>query len=880
MKQISILLSTIFFLLLSADLYSQTYTVSINVNDGSAGLPGANVTLDGTTLQTDASGNATFAGIADGTYLYTVTLSCYLDGSDSVVVAGSNVSDTTTLSADTANNVFFFITEAGGPPTASLGTTVTLFDANNSFSFVSSDPFGGEMIADVPYGTYSYSISKPCFQTDTGSVVVDCNMGMGISVFSNIAPDTANNVFFFITEAGGPPTASLGTTVTLFDANNSFSFVSSDPFGGEMIADVPYGTYSYSISKPCFQTDTGSVVVDCNMGMGISVFSNIAPDTANNVFFFITEAGGPPTASLGTTVTLFDANNSFSFVSSDPFGGEMIADVPYGTYSYSISKPCFQTDTGSVVVDCNMGMGISVFSNIAPDTANNVFFFITEAGGPPTASLGTTVTLFDANNSFSFVSSDPFGGEMIADVPYGTYSYSISKPCFQTDTGSVVVDCNMGMGISVFSNIAPDTANNVFFFITEAGGPPTASLGTTVTLFDANNSFSFVSSDPFGGEMIADVPYGTYSYSISKPCFQTDTGSVVVDCNMGMGISVFSNIAPDTANNVFFFITEAGGPPTASLGTTVTLFDANSSFSFVSSDPFGGEMIADVPYGTYSYSISKPCFQTDTGSVVVDCNMGMGISVFSNIAPDTANNVFFFITEAGGPPTASLGTTVTLFDANNSFSFVSSDPFGGEMIADVPYGTYSYSISKPCFQTDTGSVVVDCNMGMGISVFSNLMNQTVLTGVSQEGATLVVDSVSPEATYQWIDCEGDTLIPGATASSFTPSENGTYAVIITENSCSDTSDCVVVNTVGIDKGFFFDISVFPNPVNEQLTIDMGENTAQVRVQMLGVQGQILYDARHQAEVPIRLETAHLPTGIYLIRIHTETSSFRTQILKQ
>jgi uncharacterized membrane protein len=1070
--------------------FSQTYDVNIHVTDGSTGLASASVTLNSTTMTTNSSGNVTFTGIANGTYTYTASLTCYINGTDSVTVNGSNINDTITLQPETNNNVFFFITEGG--PMASLGATVKLFNANNSYTFVTSDPFGGEMIANVPYGSYQYSISKTCFQTDTGSVVVDCNNGQGISVFSDLKPDTANNVFFFITEGGpmaslgatvklfnannsytfvtsdpfggemianvpygnyqysisktcfqtdtgsvvidcnngqgisvfstlksdtannvfffiteGGPMASLGATVKLFNANNSYTFVTSDPFGGEMIANVPYGNYQYSISKTCFQTDTGSVVIDCNNGQGISVFSTLKSDTANNVFFFITEGG--PMASLGATVKLFNANNSFSFVTSDPFGGEMIANVPYGKYQYSISKTCFQTDTGSVVIDCNAGQGISVFSTLKSDTANNAFFFVTEGG--PMASLGATVKLFNANNSFSFVTSDPFGGEMIANVPYGKYQYSISKTCFQTDTGSVVIDCNAGQGISVFSTLKADTANNAFFFITEGG--PMASLGATVKLFNANNSFSFVTSDPFGGEMIANVPYGTYQYSISKTCFQTDTGSVVIDCNAGQGISVFSTLKADTANNAFFFITEGGpmasigatvklfnannsytfvtsdpfggemianvpygkyqysisktcfqtdtgsvvidcnngqgisvfstlksdtannvfffiteGGPMASLGATVKLFNANNSFSFVTSDPFGGEMIANVPYGTYQYSISKPCFQTDTGSVVVDCNAGQGISVFSTLKADTANNAFFFITEGG--PMASLGATVKLFNTNNSFSFVTSDPFGGEMIANVPYGTYQYSVSKPCFQTDTGSVVIDCNAGQGISVFSTLtaivikedvtdsmcdgdtyifgtqtltkagtyteifvsaagcdstVNLTlslitINTNVTSAGKTLTADIAG--AQYQWVDCDnGFASIAGETDQVFVAAQNGNYAVIITYNGCTDTSACYPVTSVGIeDKQFDLDITLFPNPVADNLVIDWGENTGTVELKIMQLNGRLLITETLLNTSKTSIDVSGLVQGFYLIEINIDGNRSIQKFIKQ
>ena len=276
--------------------------------------------------------------------------------------------------------------------------------------------------------------------------------------------------------------------------------------------------------------------------------------------------------------------------------------------------------------------------------------------------------------------------------------------------------------------------------------------------------------------MVANVPYGTYSYSISKSCFQTDTGTVVVDCNSGMGVSVFSNLSSDTANNVFFFITEGG--PLASLGATVNLFNANNNYSFVTSDPFGGEMVANVPYGTYSYSISKSCFQTDTGTVVVDCNSGMGVSVFSNLSSDTI-----------------------MVAVNDTICQGDSYMFGNQVL------TVSGSYSE-IFTSAAG-----CDSTVNLSLVVSAIN----TDVTQNGIVLSVDSVMVEAEFQWIDCEnGDTLITGATDSSFTPVVNGSYAVIITVGECVDTSACYMVNTVGLDQDFAYEIKVYPNPVQEML----------------------------------------------------------------
>ena len=65
-------------------------------------------------------------------------------------------------------------------------------------------------------------------------------------------------------------------------------------------------------------------------------------------------------------------------------------------------------------------------------------------------------------------------------------------------------------------------------------------------------------------------------FTITTDCYETVSGMVTVECNGAMGISVFEAIAALTANDVFFFLTEAGGPPLPFNGANVTLTDGGS----------------------------------------------------------------------------------------------------------------------------------------------------------------------------------------------------------------------------------------------------------------------------------------------------------------
>lgn len=106
---------------------------------------------------------------------------------------------------------------------------------------------------------------------------------------------------------------------------------------------------------------------------------------------------------------------------------------------------------------------------------------------------------------------------------------------------------------------------------------------------------------------------------------------------------------------------------------------------------------------------------------------------------------------------------------------------------------------------------------------------------SVETLSLIVDSIDAQiafvngtlstptsgSTYQWLDCSaGTTAIVGATSNSYQPSTNGDYAVVVTNSLCADTSNCVTVSGLSITSLNQEFVTVFPNPSNGDLTIEV------------------------------------------------------------
>ncbi len=118
------------------------------------------------------------------------------------------------------------------------------------------------------------------------------------------------------------------------------------------------------------------------------------------------------------------------------------------------------------------------------------------------------------------------------------------------------------------------------------------------------------------------------------------------------------------------------------------------------------------------------------------------------------------------------------------------------------------------------------------------------------------------ASYQWIKCNPFEIISGATSQSYTATSNGLYAVIINQNGCADTSDCVAVNSIGIEDLSLTEnfIHIYPNPNEGDFWI---ESNDQANYKLYSSNGLLLQKGiiRNGNN---RMECSELPSGLYFM----------------
>ena len=162
--------------------------------------------------------------------------------------------------------------------------------------------------------------------------------------------------------------------------------------------------------------------------------------------------------------------------------------------------------------------------------------------------------------------------------------------------------------------------------------------------------------------------------------------------------------------------------------------------------------------------------------------------------------------------------------------------------------------------------VGSCESDSRLDVLVTVVIPNVATTVSQNTIT----ATATGASYKWINCNGNQLIAGATAQSYTATQNGSYAVIVTQSACSDTSACVTISGItgipGIPEEQVF--TIYPNPATDQITIELNSGLLGKAYTITDQSGKVVLKGTLKKSNE-KISIAELAKGIYIFSVGSE-----------
>ncbi len=194
-----------------------------------------------------------------------------------------------------------------------------------------------------------------------------------------------------------------------------------------------------------------------------------------------------------------------------------------------------------------------------------------------------------------------------------------------------------------------------------------------------------------------------------------------------------------------------------------------------------------------------------------------------------------------------------LNSTTNTISATACDSYTLNAQTYTSSGTYTQSLTN----------AANCDSTLTINLTINTVDISVTTG----NATFMANSAI--GAYQWLDCNnGYAIISGETNQFFTPSNNGYYAVMITDNGCVDTSVCVNIFSVGIEEINELSVDIYPNPFNSQTTISFRAEQNNMTIIITDAVGKEIKTINFTGK-ELLITKDEMNEGIYFVQIINE-----------
>ncbi len=254
-----------------------------------------------------------------------------------------------------------------------------------------------------------------------------------------------------------------------------------------------------------------------------------------------------------------------------------------------------------------------------------------------------------------------------------------------------------------------------------------------------------------------------------------------------------------------------------------------------------------------TYAITASCPGSNNGAITTQTTGG--VAPYSYMWSNSATT--------GNLSNLAAGTYVLdVYDLNNcnleiSVIVTEEDPIH-DTISTSACGSYfwegqNYTVSDYYDHTYLAANGCDSIVTLNLTI-----NPLPNNAVTSSGATFT--ATASGATYQWINCSDNSEIQGAQNQSFTATQNGSYAVIVTDGTCSDTSSCVTLSDLGLENTDLRLVSIAPNPTKGQLSITAIEN---IQVRLTNLVGETINTFDLQAGEN-KIDISALPSGIYML----------------
>lgn len=473
--------------------------------------------------------------------------------------------------------------------------------------------------------------------------------------------------------------------------------------------------------------------------------------------------------------------------------------------------------------------------------------------------------------------------EQVYDV-----AFSGAGDCLMTGFFSNTVDFDPGPGIFSFTAAGVSdiflqqlNTNGVFDTAFAFGAFLSGSVGNTV-ITDNSGRITFGG----GFEQTVDFDPGPDVFSLTSilgtsDCFITQFNSCLpvqttINTIICAGDSVFAAGNYQTASGTYtdYYASVNGCDSIVTLHLTVNPLINTSLTSVIcegDSFLFDGNILSMAGIYTAHFTALNGCDSLVT--LTLDVNPNTETLLADTICD--GSSYFFNGTEIfdAGSYTADLFTS-TGCDSTVSLNLYVQPLNAAEIFDTICSGESVFFNGNEIDAAGSYTAVFSSALGCDSSVTLHLDVTEINTSVTQSGDTL---TASGPGAIQWIFCESGLPVISATDFVFIPEVSGAYAAIVTNGDCVDTSACTSIYTGVSDLWKDPGLVIFPNPANDQVTLEMSNMTGHLLAELRNALGQIILQKKGSSSSVI-FELGSVPDGVYMMYVFTGNKMMKSMLV--
>ncbi|MCD6067856.1 MAG: hypothetical protein K0S33_2682 [Bacteroidetes bacterium] len=298
---------------------------------------------------------------------------------------------------------------------------------------------------------------------------------------------------------------------------------------------------------------------------------------------------------------------------------------------------------------------------------------------------------------------------------------------------------------------------------------------------------------------------------------------------------------------------------------TVNASGGTSAYTY-SWAPSGGSaaMATSLVAGTYTCVVSDACSSVSQTVTITEpgvISTSQTLSLCAGQSVTVGSNTY----NTGGTYTDLL-TSVNGCDSTVTTNLTINNPTTGTDV-QTACGSYTWIDGNTYSSSNNTATYVlpnaagcDSTLTLNLTISVPDTGITILIPTCACPADIMVDSVA--TAYQWYDCTTNTIIPGQINQIFSPVMSGSYAAIIDQNGCIDTSACVAYTHTGLQSLSQVSsvLTIYPNPNNGEFTV---KSVTEGIYTLSNELGQVIrtFELNSANNREVRIE--HLEAGVYI-----------------